>query len=133
MTKTSFITKKTSLCIAHKLYSNEISHEENLKIYGKCTNIHGHNLIVYITIKGEVDPITGMVANFTDLKSIIKKNIYDKVDHKYLNDDVEEFKNLVPTTENIAIVFWNWLIKDLPSLEEIKIFETDNNSTIYRG
>ncbi len=133
MNNTSYLTRKITVCIAHQLYDENLSHEENLEIYQKCTNIHGHNLEVYITVKDKIDPKTGMVMNFKELKSIINRNIHDKVDHKFLNHDIEEFKNIMPTVENIAVIFWKWLEKDLNNLYEVKIQETDNNQTIYRG
>jgi 6-pyruvoyltetrahydropterin/6-carboxytetrahydropterin synthase len=133
MNNISYLTRKISICIAHKLYNEKLSPQENMEIYQKCTNIHGHNLDVFITIKDKIDPETGMVINFKTLKSILKTNIYDKVDHKYLNQDIKEFKEILPTVENIAVVFWSWLQKDLPNLYEIKIQETENNYTIYRG
>ena len=131
--KIVYIERKEKLCTAHRLYSNKLSHEENLAIFGKCTNIHGHNYTLYVTIKAPIDEKTGMVINFTDLKKVIKEKVFAKMDHKYLNDDVEEFKNLVPTAENITYVIWQWLKPEIKDLYEIKLDETDNNTTIYRG
>jgi len=130
----SYITRKESLSIAHKLYNPNFSHEKNLQIYDKCTNCHGHNFTLFVTIKDYIDEETGMVMNFKELKSIVRKEVYDKIDHKYLNEDIEEFKdNLMPTAENMAMVIWQWLTPKLPNLFEVKLEETDNNSTIYRG
>jgi len=131
--KIVYITRKESLCIAHKLYNHELSHEENLAIYDKCTNCHGHNFNLYVTVKAPIDPLTGMVMNFKELKRIVRENVYDIMDHKYLNEDVEEFKTLMPTAENVAYVIWQWLSPKIKGLYEVKLEETDNNSTIYRG
>ena len=130
---TSYITRKQSLCIAHKLYNPNFSHEKNLEIYDKCTNCHGHNFNLFVTVKSEIDPETGMVMNFKELKRIVREHVYDKMDHKYLNEDIAEFKTIMPTAENIAVVIWQWLLPELPNLVEIRLEETDNNSTIYRG
>ncbi len=131
---TSYITRKESLCIAHRLYNPNFSHQKNLEIYEKCTNCHGHNFNLFVTIKAKIDKETGMVMNFKDLKQIIRKEVYDKMDHKYLNEDIDEFKgSLMPTAENIAVVIWRWLKPKLPNLYEIRLEETENNATIYRG
>ncbi len=127
------ITRKEIFSTAHKLYTEELSPEENWQLYNKCSNCHGHNYTISVTIKGEVDPVTGMVMNLNELKDIMMKNAIDKVDHKYLNEDVEIFKEIIPTAENIVWVIWQWLKPHLPNLYEIKLQETENNITIYRG
>lgn len=131
--KILYITRKVNLSIAHKLYNKKWSQEKNLEIFKKCSNCHGHNFTLHVTIKGEVDLESGMVANFSDLKDIINKEVSEKIDHKFLNSDVKEFDNIVTTSENICLVIWDWLKPKLPNIYEIKLEETGNNSTIYRG
>ena len=125
------VTRKYQFSAAHRLYNPKFSEQKNKEIFAKCYNLHGHNFTVFITIKGRIDPETGMVINFTELKNLIKTNIINKVDHKYLNEDVKEFKDLLPTTENMIEVFWNWLEKSFKgkpySLHKIKLYESENN------
>lgn len=129
----AYIVRKETFATAHRLCVNEWSDEKNLEVYSKCTNNHGHNYKLYVTIKSEVDPVSGMVMNFSEVKRIIRENVVNKLDHKLMNDDVEEFKNMCPTTENVAYVIWEWLKPDIPDLVEVKIEETENNTVIYRG
>ena len=86
-----------------------------------------------MTLRGPVDPETGVLLNLTDLKKIIREKVTDRFDHKHLNMDVEEFRNLNPTAENIAIVIWEILKPEIEYLYEIKLQETENNIAIYRG
>ena len=114
------------------------SSEDNKTIFGKCNNPngHGHNYVVEVTVKGPVDTDTGMVMNLTDVKKIINKNVMIPLDHKNLDKDVPYFKNVVSTTENVAIFIFNSIRSELPnqvSLYEIKIWETEKNIVIYRG
>ena len=82
-----------------------------------------------------MDPQTGIVFNLADLKKLLQEQIQDRLDHKNLNLDVPEFKDLNPSAENIAIVIWNSLVSHLPNglLYEVKLYETENNSVVYRG
>ncbi len=91
---------------AHILHSSKLSAQENKDLYGPCNNLHGHNYRVEVTVQGAVDPLTGMVMNLNDLMRIMKSEIWDHVDHKNLNEDVPFLKGLVPTAENLAVVFW---------------------------
>ena len=114
-------------------YNKNWSQEETLKY---LKNVQIAMVIIFtlhVTIKGEVDLESGMVANFSDLKDIINKEVSEKIDHKFLNEDVKEFSEIVTTSENICLVIWGWLKPKLPNLYEIKLEETGNNSTIYRG
>lgn len=122
---------------SHRLHCHQLTDEENVRIFDKCNNLrgHGHNYNLFVTLSGTPDPITGMIINLVELKDIITRIIMDKVDHKHLNFDVDEFKKLNPTVENMVIVFWDWLKDKLPAglLYEIKLYETENNIAIYRG
>lgn len=93
-------------------------------------------IAVEVTVRGPLDPITGMVMNISDLKRYMKNVLMDRLDHKNLDKDVSYFKNVVSTTENLAIYIYNELKKELPNpdlLYEVKIHETDNNIVYYRG
>src|ERR1017187_5338277 len=132
-----YLTRRTSFSAAHRLWSNELSEAENIAIYEKCANFngHGHNYILEVTVQGKPDPRTGMVLNLTDLKQAINEQVIDWVDHKHLNHDVPWLEGCIPTTEVLAIRFWERLQLVLPQglLYEVKLYETENNIAIYRG
>nr|XP_034346416.1 6-pyruvoyl tetrahydrobiopterin synthase isoform X2 [Arvicanthis niloticus] len=117
--------------------SPSLSNEENLKVFGKCNNPngHGHNYKVVVTIHGEIDPVTGMVMNLTDLKECMEEAIMKPLDHKNLDLDVPYFAAVVSTTENVAVYIWENLQKLLPAgaLYKVKVYETDNNIVVYKG
>ena len=135
MSKIIYLTRRETFSAAHRLHSEELSEEENARFFGKCNNKygHGHNYTLYVTVRGAVDPKTGVLVNLSDLKRIIRELVTDRFDHRHLNEDVEEFKTLNPTAENIAIVIWELLKPHVDSLYEIKLEETANNVAIYRG
>jgi len=132
-----FITRRETFAAAHRLFRPELSDEENLTIFGKCSNPnwHGHNYILEVTVAGEVDPHTGFVLDLKKLKEIIKVNVIDQVDHKNLNLDTEFMKGLIPTSENICIAIWKQLEDKIPSgkLYSVKLYETENNYFEFRG
>lgn len=131
-----YITRKESFSASHRLHSSKLSDEENRSIYGKCNNEngHGHNYTVKVTIRGPVDPITGMVMNLTDLKKHMEC-VLQPLDHKNLDMDVLFFADTCSTAENVAVYIWNNLTKLLPEglLYEVKVNETGKNSARYRG
>ncbi|XP_069785574.1 6-pyruvoyl tetrahydrobiopterin synthase [Narcine bancroftii] len=131
------VTRVESFCAAHRLHSNLLSAEDNKRIFGKCNNPngHGHNYKVEVTLRGEVNPVTGMVINITELKEHLQEVIMNQLDHKNLDKDVPYFANLVSTTENVAIYIWENLQTRLPPnlLYEVKVYETDKNIVVYRG
>ncbi|KAG5854325.1 6-pyruvoyl tetrahydrobiopterin synthase [Anguilla rostrata] len=137
MERIACITRVQSFSACHRLHSKSLSDEENRKIFGKCDNPngHGHNYKVEVTIRGKIDPITGMVMNLTDLKKYMEEAIMTPLDHKNLDKDVPYFADVVSTTENLAVYIWDSMEKLLPPslLYEIKIHETDNNIIVYRG
>jgi 6-pyruvoyltetrahydropterin/6-carboxytetrahydropterin synthase len=129
------LTRKYHFCTAHRLHSEQLSDEENLKIFGKCNNPHGHghNYYLDVTVAGEPNPVTGMITNLDDLDGIIDTYVLQKFDHKHLNLDTEEFKHLNPTSENLAIVIWELLESKLPCLYKIGLWETEKNYFEYAG
>lgn len=131
-----YLTRRASFSAAHRLHSADLSEAENNAIFGKCNNPHGHghNYVLEVTVRGKVDPQTGMVMNLTDLKAAIEETIIQPMDHKHLNYDVAIFRDLNPTAENMVVVFWKLLEEKLPGLlYELKLHETDNNMVSYRG
>ncbi|TDL99228.1 MAG: 6-pyruvoyl tetrahydrobiopterin synthase [Flavobacteriaceae bacterium] len=122
---------------AHRLYVDSFSEEKNFETFGKCSNpfFHGHNYELIVRVKGPVDPTTGFVMSISELKDIIEEDIEDYLDHKNLNLEVPEFKTIVPTAENIAIVIWNRLRRRIkPSLKlKVTLYETPRNFVEYKG
>ena len=132
-----YVTRRETFSASHRLNNDNISKEENKRIYGKCNNNygHGHNYILEVVIAGEIDASTGYLIDIKLLKNIIKEYIIDKVDHHHLNFDVEFMKDIIPTTENFAVAIWNELTDKIPSgkLYSIKLYETENNYVKYKG
>ena len=134
-----YITRRDNFSAAHKLYNPNWSENKNLEIFGKCSNPnwHGHNYTLYVTVKGVPNPDTGFIVNLADISRITKELVIDKIDHKNINLDVDFMKNVMPSTENLAIAIWYQLesaIKNLGAeLHCIKISETENNFVEYFG
>ncbi len=132
-----YITRRMHFSAAHRLHSDQLSDRENEQIYGLCNNPlgHGHNYELEITVKGEPDPLTGMVIDLKELKEIVQREIIDKVDHKHLNFDVDFLHGVVPTAENIVVAFWRQLKGKLPGgeLHELVLYETPRNIAIFKG
>lgn len=129
------IIRKEHFNAAHRLYNPKWSDEKNQEIFGKCNNpnFHGHNYEVFVKLIGEVDPETGYVYDTKKLSDLIKEHVLNRFDHKNLNADVADFKNLNPTAENIAIVIYNTLRSKIDSKLELKItlYETERNIVEY--
>ena len=121
---------------SHRLHTTHLTEEENSRVFGKCSNPygHGHNYVVEVSVSGEVDPATGMIANLADLDSFVARQVLDDFDHKSLNEDVPAFRDTVPTTENVCIEIYRRL-KSFPKakLERIRVEETGKNSFEYAG
>jgi len=132
-----YLTRKEHFCASHRLFNPKFSETENLEIYGKCAypNGHGHNYEIEVTVVGDPDKDTGMILDLKKLSDIIEAEILTKVDHKHLNFDVEFLKGIIPTAENLAIVFWKILSPKIAAgkLASIKVYETPNNFAEYRG
>ncbi len=134
-----FLTRRERFNAAHRLFRKEWTDEKNLKVFGKCSNPnwHGHNYILYVTVKGEINPETGFVVNLKDLSLLVKTKIIDKADHKNLNLEVGFMKDKIVSTENLAIAIWDELDQDVQNLginlHCIKIVETENNFVEYYG
>lgn len=132
-----YITRRETFSAAHRLFIPELSDEENLKIFGKCShpNWHGHNYTLEVVVAGEIDPKTGFVLDVKKLKEIIHQYVINLVDHKNLNLDTDFMKGIIPTSENICIAIWNQLKDKIPSgkLYSVKLYETENNYFEYKG
>ena len=128
-----YLTRRLRFSASHSLNNPTLSKEENMNLFGNCSNNHGHNFELFITLKGAPDPKTGMIINVREIKKIAEKEVIDEFDHNNLNT-IQEFKTILPTTENICIVIWNRLEKHFKDkLYEIKVRETENIEAVYRG
>jgi len=131
------VCRKAHFNAAHRLYNPEWTFEKNQEVFGKCNNpnFHGHNYNLEVWVKGEVNQETGYVIDLKVLKEIIKTQVEDRFDHKNLNKDTDEFKNLNPTAENIVVVIWHLIKSKLnPDLDlKIRLFETERNVVEFEG
>ncbi len=129
--------RKTHFNAAHRLFNKQWDDKTNEKVFGVCSNpnYHGHNYDLVVKVKGEIDARSGYVMDMKILKEIIEKNILKKFDHKNLNLDVSEFRNLNPTAENIAVTIWNILRKKINQSFELQVilYETERNFVEYSG
>ena len=131
------VCRRVTFNSAHRLYRKDWSDEQNNAIFGKCNNpnFHGHNYVLEIWIDGNIDPETGYVVDLKIVKDLAKSEIEHRFDHRNLNLDCPEFKDLIPTAENIAVVCWNLLRAKLDSKYSlsIRLLETENNLVEYAG
>jgi 6-pyruvoyl-tetrahydropterin synthase len=131
------LTRVVHFSASHRLHVRALSGAKNRALFGKCNNPagHGHNYTAEVTVTGEVDAATGMVFNLDMLKKILNDTVLKRLDHRNLNVEVTAFRKLNPTAENIAIEIHRMVQKHLPKTLklEVKLFETPNNSVVYRG
>jgi len=128
---------KTTFSAAHRLCQPGFSDEENFALYGHCSNPngHGHNYDLEVVVAGSIDEKTGMVINFYELSRLVDELIFDKVDHRNLNSDVEFMRGVIPTAENMSKVFWEVLephVKD-GRLFSVTVGERGTNLVSYYG
>lgn len=131
------VSRKAHFNAAHRLHNPEWDSSTNASVFGKCNNeyYHGHNYELIVSLTGSIDPKTGYVADMKWLADLIKEKIEDRLDHKNLNLQVPEFKDVNPTAENIAVVIWNLLREEIePSLMlKVTLYETPRNFVEYSG
>lgn len=123
-----YLTRKCEFSAAHYYHNPEFSPEENQRIFGKCSNPngHGHNYTLEVTVKGKVDPRSGFVVDLKQLKDVMSHEVLDALDHRHLNLEVPEFRDRIPTTENLAIAIWQRLQRKLKvaQLHRVRVYET---------
>jgi 6-pyruvoyltetrahydropterin/6-carboxytetrahydropterin synthase len=131
------VHRKAHFNAAHRLFNPAWDDKKNKDVFGKCSNpnYHGHNYELIVAVTGEVDAQTGFVMDMKILRKLISSEIEERFDHKNLNIEVTEFKNLNPTAENIAIVIWNILRIHIDNNLElgITLYETPRNYVTYKG
>jgi len=131
------VYRKEHFNSAHRLHNPKWSDEKNREIFGHCNNpnYHGHNYELIVKLVGDIDTETGYVYDMKVLSDLIKENVLKKFDHKNLNLDTDEFRNLNPSAENIAVVIWNILREKIETKYEltIRLYETERNFVEYNG
>jgi len=133
-----YLTRIEHFNAAHKLYNPRWSKEKNEEMFGVCANEnwHGHNFDLYVTIKGTPDPDTGFLMDAKKLSKLVNEKILEQLDHKNLNLDVPFLKDMMCTSENLAVVIWQQLAPHLPvnvKLHAIKLYETPRIYVEYFG
>jgi 6-pyruvoyltetrahydropterin/6-carboxytetrahydropterin synthase len=131
------VCRRATFNAAHRLFNPDWSDEKNMEVFGKCSNpnYHGHNYVLETWVEGPIDPSTGFVIDLKILKELVRDLVIEKFDHRNLNLDCEEFAELKPSAENIAVVIYNLLRPHLDSKYGlmIRIWETENNVVEYDG
>jgi 6-pyruvoyltetrahydropterin/6-carboxytetrahydropterin synthase len=131
------VTARLTFSAAHRLHNPNRDADWNRRTYDKCDNPrgHGHNYALEVSVKGRIDPETGMVIDLKHLKDIMRERVIDRVDHTNLNEDVDFLRDVIPTAENLAHAFWQQLASAIPQgeLYEVVLEETERNSVRYRG
>lgn len=133
-----FLTRHEHFNAAHKLVNPAWSEEKNQEVFGKCANAnwHGHNYELIVTIKGDIHPDTGFLMDVKKLSLILQEEVCEKLDHKNLNLDVDFMRNILPSTENLAIAIWKQITPHLPQgvhLHCVKLYETPRIGVEYFG
>jgi 6-pyruvoyltetrahydropterin/6-carboxytetrahydropterin synthase len=130
------VTRRLHFNAAHRLHNPKLSAADNRRIFGLCNNpnYHGHNYELEVSLEGEIDPTTGYVADLGEVKRLVEESVIQHLDHKNLNLDVPEFKDLIPTTENLVVVIWRLLEGRLSGrLKRLVLWETPRNYVAYWG
>lgn len=131
------VHRKAHFNAAHRIYRKDWNDAKNFEVFNKCSNphFHGHNYELIVSLTGEIDPVTGYVYDLGKLKELIKVHVEEPLDHKNLNLEVAEFKDLIPTAENICVVIYNKLRRVIPQQLDLKItlYETPRNFVSYEG
>ncbi|MBQ4914422.1 6-carboxytetrahydropterin synthase [Maribacter sp. MMG018] len=131
------VSRKAHFNAAHRLFREDWDNDTNNAVFGKCSNpnYHGHNYEMVVSVYGEIDQKTGFVMDMKKLKELIRAEIEEAFDHKNLNVEVPEFKNLNPTAENIAVVIWKKLRPHIAQDKDIEVvlYETPRNFVTFSG
>ena len=132
-----YLTRKAEFSSAHYYHDPKLSMEENQRIFGKCANLngHGHNYTLEVTVCGKVDGRSGFVMDLKELKDTMNREVIDALDHRMLNKEVAEFKDAIPTTENLAVAIWDRLQGKLQTarLHRVRLYETPDLFVDFYG
>jgi 6-pyruvoyltetrahydropterin/6-carboxytetrahydropterin synthase len=134
-----YLTRKAEFAASHYYHNPELSPEENRRIFGKCNNPngHGHNYVLEVTVKGEIDPRSGFVVDLKQLKETMHREVLDAMDHRFLNKEVPEFLTRIPTTENLAVAVWQRLAPKMKTtnakLHRVRVYENHDLFVDFYG
>ena len=132
-----YLTRRAEFSASHYYHNPDFSSEENRRIFGKCNNPngHGHNYTLEVTVKGDVSPRSGFVVDLKDLKEVLNREVLDALDHRFLNKEVPDFADQIPTTENLAISIWRRLQPKLSiaQLHRVRVYETPDLFVDFYG
>ena len=132
-----YLTRKCEFSASHFYHNPKWSERENVRVFGKCANPngHGHNYTLEVTVKGEIDLVTGFVVDLKELKDILNREVVDAMDHRHLNKEVPEFASKIPTSENMAIAIWQRLEPKLKvaKLHRVRLYELPDLFVDYYG
>ncbi len=132
------VTREVHFSAAHRVFNPEWSDERNLEVFGGCANPnwHGHDYMLYVTVEGELDPATGFVMDFKDLKAMVESQVIDDVDHLNLNLDVPWMEGIITSAENLVVAIWGRLAGHMPEgvrLGKLTLWETPRHYVEYSG
>ena len=131
------VTRRLRFNAAHRIHNPELSDAENTRLFGKCNNPnwHGHNYVLEVSVRGDVDPRTGYVVDLGALRDIVEREVIDVMDHRNLNLDVPFMQDVNPTSENIVVQCWRVLEPRVAParLARLRLWETENNYVEYEG
>lgn len=132
-----YLTRQAEFSASHFYYLPALSEAENQRLFGKCANRngHGHNYVLQVTVKGDMDPATGMVLDLKELKDILEREVMQAMDHRFLNHEVPPFAEVVPTTENLAVEIWRRLAPRITKgrLHQVRLYENPDLFVDYYG
>lgn len=135
-----FLTRRATFSASHYYWNPDWTEEQNQAVFGRCANRngHGHNYTLEVTVAGEPDPVTGFVVDLKWLKDVMEREVLSAYDHRHLNLETPEFRDRIPTSENIAIAAWQRLEPAIAAahgarLSRIRIYETPEIFAEYRG
>lgn len=134
-----YVTRILGFSAGHRLYNPALSEEENRRLFGKCSSVHGHNYSVEVTVTGKIQRETGYAVNFDELDEVLRREVLTELDHRNLNQDVPGLEGKIITAETICLWLWNRikaaLAEHLPqvSLHALRVYETERSYVEYRG
>ena len=126
---TVLVSRRETSNAAHQLRNPRLSDDENRRLFGKCVNLHGHNYALDVVVAGKINDDSGYVMDLKVLSDVMQQQVIQDVDHRNLNTDVPWLQGCVPTAENLAVIFWERLKRELPegALQSVRVWETDKN------
>ena len=131
-----YLTRRETFSAAHRLWADDLSEQENRDLFGPCAydHGHGHNYVLEVTLRGPVDPKTGILINLKEIRDVVQELIVGDVDHRHLNHDASLTRGINPTAENLVVLFWAVLHKHFADmLYEVRLRETEKNWVTYYG